>query len=100
MDGWGLWLGLSISSVGVRYGHLELELALLLTQICTPFQELIEENSEEAARRRSEIPRRLAFHQFTQYKFEESLKNYLVIKEGEKRASPSLLNLLFASFYS
>ena len=46
-------------------------------------QELIDESPEEKQHRKNEILRRFAFHQFTQHKFEDSLKNYLEIKEGE-----------------
>ena len=46
-------------------------------------QELIDEAPDEKDHRRNEILRRFAFHQFTQHKFEESLKNYLQIQEGE-----------------
>lgn len=55
---------------------------LYLTYLWSHPQDLIEEMPEEAARRRAEILRRLAFHQFTLHKFQESLKNYLEIEEG------------------
>ena len=45
-------------------------------------QELIDEPPDEKEHRRDEILRRFAFHQFTQHRFDESLKNYLQIKEG------------------
>ncbi len=45
------------------------------------FSRLIDEPAVEKLHRRDEILRRFAFHQFTQHKFEESLKNYLIIKE-------------------
>ena len=45
-------------------------------------QDLIDEPPEEKAMRRNTVLRKFAFHQFTQYKFQEALENYLRIKEG------------------
>ncbi len=51
--------------------------------VCALIQELIDEPPQEAKLRREGILRRLAIYQFTQSKFEESLKNYLEIQESE-----------------
>ena len=56
-------------------------LAVSFSVTCV-IQELIHEPPDEKAMRRNTVLRKFAFHQFTQYKFQESLDNYLKIKEG------------------
>jgi hypothetical protein len=50
-------------------------------ELALQISDLIDEPPEEKAMRRNTVLRKFAFHQFTQYKFQEALENYLRIKE-------------------
>ena len=55
---------------------------IMLAVSCVITQDLIDEPPDEKNHRRCTVLRKYAFHQFTQLKFQESLENYLKIKEG------------------
>ncbi len=53
----------------------------LILHLPLHLQDLIDEAPAEKLHRRDAILRRLAFYEFTQHKFEDSLRHYLAIKE-------------------
>ena len=95
-------LSLSLSFTSLTLSLFPLSLSLSLSP-----QDLIDESPEEKMSRRNTVLRKFAFHQFTQYKFKESLENYLKIKEGttlhytqSPRSPPSLPPSLSLSLLS